>query len=134
MAHTNKDTMRQVADEILKVLPDQNRIDNVPAQLQLLKATIDLHWENKIKKILKVLTPVEARQMIPSQFIGNVLKIWKSQIISCNLLPKDFQAFETQRMSMDQLMPGNKEFYRHLVAKHKMSQQVVKLQLNISFW
>jgi len=133
MACTNDEAIQRVADKILKVLLDQNRIDNNPAQCDLLKATIDLHWGSKIKKILKVLTPVGARQTISYQFIGDILKMWKTQIISCDLLPEDFQAFETSQMSANQLMPGNQEFYRHLVANHKMSQQVIKLQLNISF-
>jgi len=121
-------------DKILKVLPDQTRFDNDQGQLNLLKARIDLHWGNKIKKILKVLTLVGARQTIPSQFIGNVLNLWKLQIISQELLPKDFQAFENSQISANQLMPGNKEFNKHLVANHRMSQQVVQWQLSISFW
>jgi len=133
MAHTNKDALRQVADKILKVIPDRNWIDTNPAQCQLLKVMIDLHWGNKIKKILKVLTLVGVRQTVPSQFIGEVLEMWKSQIISHNLLPEDFQVFKTLQMSTDQLMPGNNEFNKHLLANHKMSQQFVKWQLNISF-
>jgi len=82
MAGINKDAVRRVVEEILKVIPDRNGIDTNPAQHQLLEVTIDLHWGNKIKKILKVLTLVGARQTVPSQFIGNVLEMWKSQIIS----------------------------------------------------
>jgi len=81
-----------------------------------------LHWGIKIKKILKVITPVRARQMITSQFIGDVLKMWKTKIISQDLLPKDFQVFENQQISVDQLTLGNEEFYKQLVANHKMSQ------------
>jgi len=133
MTDTNKEALRRLADKILKVLPDQQQFGNDPAQREALEATIYLHWGIKIKKILKVITPVGARQTIPSQFIGDILKMWKTKIISQDLLPEDFQVFENQQISADQLTPGNKEFYRQLVANHKMSQQFVKWQLNISF-
>jgi len=133
MTDTNKEALRRLANKILKVLPDQQQFDNDPAQREALKVTIYLHWGIKIKKILKVITLVGARQTIPSQFIGDVLKMWKTKIISQDLLPEDFQVFENQQISADQLTPGNKEFYKQLVANHEMSQQFVKWQLNISF-
>jgi len=82
---------------------------------------------------LKVLTLVGAREIIPSEFIGDTLEWWKLRIIGQNLLPEDFQVFKTLQMSTNKLMPGNEEFSRHLVAHHQMSQQVVQWQLNISF-
>jgi len=81
MTHTNNEVIQRVVDEILKVIPEQSQINSDPTQCQLLKVTIKLHWGNKIEKILKVLTPVGARQTIPSQFIGDVLELWKLQII-----------------------------------------------------
>jgi len=133
MTDANREALRRLADEILKILPDRRNIDNNPAQREALEATIHLHWGNKIKKILKVITPVGARRMIPSEFIGDVLEMWKTKIINQDLLPKDLQVFENQQISADQLTPGNKEFYKQLVANHKMSQRFVKWQLNISF-
>jgi len=133
MTTANEEALRRLADEILKVLPDRRSIDNDRAQREALEATIYLHWGTKIKKILKVITPVGARQMIPSQFIGDVLKMWKTKIINQDLLPEDLQVFENQQISADQLTPGNKEFYKQLVANQEMSQQFVKWQLNISF-
>jgi len=130
MIHANNKAIQRVADDILKVISDKSRIDLDLMQQQLLEGTIKLHWGNRIKKVLKVLTPVGVRETIPSKFIGNVLEQWKLWTISQNLLPEDFQAFKTLQMSTDQLMPGNEEFSRHLTAHHQMSQQVV---LNISF-
>jgi len=82
MTDTNKEALRRLADVILKVLPDQQQFDNDPAQREALEATIYLHWGIKIKKILKVITLVRARQTIPSQFIGDILEMWKTKISS----------------------------------------------------
>jgi len=133
MAQTDVEALRRVADKILKILPERRNIDNDPAQRKALEATIHLHWGNRIKKILKVITPVGARQTIPSKFIGDILETWKTKIINQDLLPKDLQVFKNQQISADQLTQGNEEFYKQLVANHKMSQRFVKWQLNISF-
>jgi len=91
MTQRNKAALRKVAEQILMVLPDQSAFDNDWELRTLLEAWIDLHWGKKINKVLKVLTPVEARSQVPSQFIGNLLELWKITIISHKLQPDDFQ-------------------------------------------
>jgi len=82
MAQTNKEVVRRVAEQILTVLPDHRPFDNDQELQTLLKARIDLHWGKKIKQVLKVLTPVESRRQVPSQFIGDLLNLWKLKIIN----------------------------------------------------
>jgi len=84
--------------------------------------------------VLKVLTPVKSRRQVPSQFIGDLLDLWKLKIISQELLPKDFQSFEILQILADQLMPGDKNFNKTLLANHNMSKRVVQWQLSVSFW
>jgi len=74
------------------------------------------------------------RQQVPSQFIGNLLDLWKLKIITQELLPKDFQTFETSQILADQLMPGDKNFNKSLLACQSMSKRVVQWQLSFSFW
>jgi len=114
MTQRNEAALRKVAEQILTVLPDQSAFDNNRELRTLLKARIDLHWGKKINKVLKVLTPVEAR--------------------SQELLPEHFQSFEISQKGVDQLMPGDKNFNKTLLANHFMSKRVVQWQLNVSFW
>jgi len=100
----------------------------------LLEARIDLHWGKKINKVLKVLTLVKARSQVPSQFIGDLLELWKIKIISHKLLPDDFQRFENLLTSADQTMRGNKNFNKDLLACQTMLKRVVQWQLNVLFW
>jgi hypothetical protein len=58
MTQANNKEIWRAADEILKVILDQSQIDLDLMQQQQLKGTIRLHWGNKIKKVLKVLTLV----------------------------------------------------------------------------
>jgi len=81
-AQRNNAAVRKVAEQILMVLPDQSAFDNDWELQNLLEARIGLHWGKKINKVLKVLTPVEARQQVPSQYIGDLLELWKLEIIS----------------------------------------------------
>jgi len=90
--------------------------------------------KKKIKQVLKVLTPVKSRRQVPSQFIGDLLDLWKLKIISQELLPKDFQSFEILQILADQLMPGDENFNKTLLANHNMSKRVVQWQLSVSFW
>jgi len=94
MAQMNKEALRRVAKQILMVLPNRRPFDNYQALRNLLEARINLHWGKKIKQVLKVLTPVRVRQMVPSQFVGELLNQWKLKIINQELLPKDFQSFK----------------------------------------
>jgi len=82
MAQRNKEAVRRVAEQILTVLPDRWPFDNDQELRTLLKARIDLHWGKKINQVLKVLTPVESRRQVPSQFVGNLLNLWKLKIIT----------------------------------------------------
>jgi len=134
MAQRNKAAVRRVAEEILTVLPDQRPFNNNQELRSLLKARIDLHWGKKINKLLKVLTPVKARSQVPSQFIGDLLELWKIKIISRELLPNDFQRFENLLTLADQMMPGDKNFNKNLLACQTMSKRVVQWQLNVLFW
>jgi len=134
MTQRNEAALRKVAEQILTVLPDQSAFDNNRELRTLLKARIDLHWGKKINKVLKVLTPVEARSQVPSQFISDLLELWKLEIISRELLPEHFQSFEISQKGVDQLMPGDKNFNKTLLANHFMSKRVVQWQLNVSFW
>jgi len=132
-AQRNKEAVRQVAEQILMVLPNRRSFDNNQQLRTLLKARIDLHWGKKINQVLKVLTLVEARQQVPSQFIGNLLELWKLQIISWELQPEDFQKFENSLISADQLMLGDEIFNKTLLACQSMSKRVVQWQLNVLF-
>jgi len=133
-AQRNKAAVRRVAEQILTVLHDQRPFDNDQNLRTLLESRIDLHWGKKINKVLKVLTPVEVRHQVPSQFIGDMLKLWKIKMISHELLPEDFQKFENLLISADQMMPGDENFNKNLLACQTMSKRVVQWQLSISFW
>jgi len=133
MAQRKEATLRKVAEQILTVLPDRSPFDNDQELRNLLEARIDLHWGNRINKVFKVLTPVEARSQVPSQFIGDLLELWKLEIISRELLPEHFQSFEISQKGVDQLMPGDENFNKMLLANHFMSKRVVQWQLNVSF-
>jgi len=130
----NKAAVRRVAEQILMVLPNQRPFDNDQNMRTLLESRINLHWGKKVNKVLKVLTPVEARRQVPSQFIGDMLELWKIKIISCKLLPEDFQKFENLLILADQMMPGDKNFNKNLLECQTMSKRVVQWQLSISFW
>jgi len=132
-AQRNDAAVRKVAEQILTVLPDQSAFDNDRELRTLLKARIDLHWGKKINKVLKVLTPVKARSQVPSQFIGDLLELWKISIISHELRPDNFQRFENLLSSADQTMPGDENFNKNLLACQTMSKSVVQWQLNVSF-
>jgi len=133
MTQRNKEVVRRMAEQILKVLPDRRPFNNDQELRTLLKAQIDLHWGKKINQVLKVLTPVKSRQQVPSQFVGNLLNLWKLKIITQELLPKDFQTFEILQILADQLMPGDKNFNKSLLACQSMSKRVVQWQLSVSF-
>jgi len=134
MTQRNKEVVRRMAEQILKVLPDRRPFNNDQELRTLLKAQIDLHWGKKINQVLKVLTPVKSRQQVPSQFVGNLLNLWKLKIITQELLPKDFQTFEISQILVDQLMPGDKNFNKSLLACQSMSKRVIQWQLSVSFW
>jgi len=123
-----------VAEQILTVLPDCRPFNNNQEQRTLLKTRIDLHWGKKIHQVLKVLTLVEARHQVPSQFIGDLLELWKIKIISHELLPEDFQKFENLLISADQMMLGDENFNKNLLACQSMSKRVVQWQLSVLFW
>jgi len=133
MTQRKEATLRKVAEQILTVLPDRSSFDNDREMRTLLEARIELHWGNRINKVLKVLTPVEARSQVPSQFIGDLLELWKISIISRELRPDDFQRFENLLSSADQTMPGDENFNKNLLACQTMSKSVVQWQLNVSF-
>jgi len=48
--------------------------------------------------------------------------------------PEDFQSFEILQILADQLMLGDKNFNKTLLANHNMSKRVVQWQLSVSFW
>jgi len=82
MAQTDVEALRRVAEQILMVIPDRRPFEMDQSLQNLLESRIDLHWGKKIRKVLKVLTPVEARRQVPSQYIGDLLELWKLKIIS----------------------------------------------------
>jgi len=116
MVQMDVEAVRRVAKQILTVIPDRCPFNTDQALRNLLESRIDLHWGKKIRKVLKVLTPVEARRQVPSQYIGDLLELWKLKIISWELLPEDFQSFEISQNGVDQLMPGDKNFNKMLLA------------------
>jgi len=88
MAQTDKEAVRRVAKQILTVIPDWRLFGNDQALQNLLEARINLHWGKRIKQVLKVLTPVESRRQVPSQFVGDLLDLWKLKIISESYSPR----------------------------------------------
>jgi len=55
-------------------------------------------------------------------------------MISRELLPEDYQKFENFLISADQMMLGDKNFNKNLLACQTISKRVVQWQLSILFW